>query len=446
MPTLRRWNPLADLPSEVSALVAVAFMVALGFGVVAPAITPFAVQFGVSKAAAGAVISAFAFARLATAPFVGRMVNAFGERRLLGTGIGIVAASSALAGLSQSYWQLLVLRGAGGFGSIMFSVSSASLLYRVTAPDMRGRAQSVYAGGFLLGSIAGPALGVLAAISLRLPFFLYAGTLSVAGYIGLRALRHSPAGEDHSDEGARTGARGQPATGDDRRDSGGHEEPARGVAAGAPLTLREALRNRSFVAALASTTSVQWSVVGIRASLVPLFVVGPLGLSREWTYVSFFIVSIVTGSLLTPSGRRADTHNRLPMLAVGLLLEATALVLLPSVPNVAGLLTAMVLLGSAGAVLSVVPGAIVGGVVGARGGTVVATYQMAGDAGSVAGPLVAGFLADRYGYSTSFYVAAAVVTIVPLTFVFRARGTDKRPAKAVASGTGVTAGNTVVDD
>ncbi len=415
MPQLRRWNPLADLPSEVSALVAVAFMVALGFGVVAPAITPFAVQFGVSKAAAGAVISAFAFARLATAPFVGRMVNAFGERRLLGTGIGIVAVSSALAGLSQSYWQLLVLRGAGGFGSIMFSVSSASLLYRVTAPDMRGRAQSVYAGGFLLGSIAGPALGVLAAISLRLPFFLYAGTLSLAGYIGLRALRQSPLAE-------------------------------RRVVDVAPLTLREALRNRSFVAALASTTSVQWSVVGIRASLVPLFVVGPLGLSREWTYVGFFIVSVVTGLLLTPSGRRADTHNRLPMLAVGLLLEATALILLPSVPNLAGLLTAMVLLGTAGAVLSVVPGAIVGGVVGARGGTVVATYQMAGDAGSVAGPLVAGFLADRYGYSTSFYVAAAVVTIVPLTFVYRARGTDERPAKAVPPDTGVVADNTVVDD
>lgn len=400
----RRWSPLADLPSEVSALVAVAFMVAVGFGVVAPAITPFAVQFGVSKTAAGAVISAFAFARLATAPFVGRMVNAFGERRLLGTGIGIVAVSSALAGLSQSYWQLLALRGAGGFGSIMFSVSSASLLYRVTAPEMRGRAQSVYAGGFLLGSIAGPALGVLAAISLRLPFFLYAGTLSVAGYIGLRALRHSPLSN-------------------------------RRIAEVAPLTLREALRNRSFVAALASTTSVQWSVVGIRASLVPLFVVGPLGLSREWSYISFFIVSVVTGSLLTPSGRRADTHNRLPMLSIGLLLEAGALILLPSVPNLAGLLSAMVLLGMAGAVLSVVPGAIVGGVVGARGGTVVASYQMAGDAGSVAGPLVAGFLADRYGYAASFYVAAAVVTIIPLSFVFRARGDVRAKSTAVSDAT-----------
>lgn len=381
----------AGLPREVGALAAVAFMVALGFGVVAPAITPFAVQFGVSKAAAGAVISAFAFARLATAPFAGRLVNRFGERALLGTGIGIVAVSSLLAGLAQSYWQLLVLRGAGGFGSIMFSVSSASLLYRVTAPSMRGRAQSVYAGGFLLGSIAGPALGVLAAISLRLPFFLYAGTLTAAGYLGLRALRHSPLAARRPQD-----------------------------AAAAPLRLTEAVRNPDFVAALAATTSVQWSVVGIRASLVPLFIVGPLGLTQEWSYLCFFVVSIVTGVLLTPSGRRADAHNRLAMLAAGLLVEATALVLLPSVPHLYGLIPAMVLLGTAGAVLSVVPGAIVGGVVGERSGTVVASYQMAGDAGSVAGPLVAGFLADRYGFAVSFYVAAVVVTVVPLLAVTRA--------------------------
>ena len=188
-----------------------------------------------------------------------------------------------------------------------------------------------------------------------------------------------------------------------------------------PLRLTEALRNPDFVAALTSTTSVQWSVVGIRSSLVPLFIVGPLGLTQEWSYVCFFVVSVVTGALLTPSGRRADAHNRLVMLAGGLLVEAGRPGrCCPRCPHLYGLLPAMVLLGTAGAVLSVVPGAIVGGVVGERSGTVVASYQMAGDAGSVAGPLVAGFLADRYGFATSFYVAAAVVTVLPLLAVARA--------------------------
>ena len=150
-----RLGAFGELPREVRALVGVAFMVALGFGLVLPAIPLFARQFGVGKTAAGAVISAFALMRLVAAPFVGRIVNAAGERVILATGIGVVAVSSLLSGLAQDYWQLLVLRGAGGVGSIMFSVSAASLLIRVTPSHQRGRAQGVWAGSFLVGSIAG---------------------------------------------------------------------------------------------------------------------------------------------------------------------------------------------------------------------------------------------------------------------------------------------------
>src|SRR3954466_5717397 len=166
-------------------------MVALGFGLVAPALPLFASEFGVGKAAAGAVVSVFALMRLVMAPFVGRLVNAVGERVLLAAGIGVVAVSSALASLSQSYWQLLVLRGAGGIGSIMFSGSAARPLVRGPPSHLRGRAQGVWAGAFLIGLVAGPAVGTVATFSLRLPFFLYAGTLVVAGLLGLGALRHS---------------------------------------------------------------------------------------------------------------------------------------------------------------------------------------------------------------------------------------------------------------
>ena len=92
---LRPPGALRELPAEVRALVVVAFMVALGYGVVAPALPLFAREFGVGKAAAGAVISAFAFMRLLTAPFVGRLVNAFGERIMLASGIGTWALRAA---------------------------------------------------------------------------------------------------------------------------------------------------------------------------------------------------------------------------------------------------------------------------------------------------------------------------------------------------------------
>jgi MFS transporter, DHA1 family, multidrug resistance protein len=149
-------------------------------------------------------------------------------------------------------------------------------------------------------------------------------------------------------------------------------------------------------------------------------VLGPLGLRGNWNYAAFFIVSLVSGALLAPFGRLADAQHRLGVIAVGVIAAAGGLLVLPAWASVGGLLSAMALLGAAGAALSVAPGAMVGDIVGARGGTVVAVFQMAGDVGSVAGPLIAGWLADRYGFGTSFVVTAAVA-LIPLGFLVAAR-------------------------
>src|SRR5580693_6264334 len=103
-------GPFAGLPREAAILSAVSFTVALGYGIVAPSIPAFASQFGVSVAAAASVISAFALMRVAFAMPAGRLVDRFGSRRVMAVGVAVVAASSMLAGLSQSFAELLVLR------------------------------------------------------------------------------------------------------------------------------------------------------------------------------------------------------------------------------------------------------------------------------------------------------------------------------------------------
>ena len=65
-------GPFRDLPREVPILAAISFTVALGFGIVAPAIPAFARQFGVSVAAAASVISVFALLRVIGALPAGR--------------------------------------------------------------------------------------------------------------------------------------------------------------------------------------------------------------------------------------------------------------------------------------------------------------------------------------------------------------------------------------
>ncbi len=390
---------------DVWVLCAVAFSVAVGFGIVAPALPVFARSFGVSRSAAGAVISVFALMRLVSALGSGRLVDRLGERRVLATGIAIVAVSSALAGLAGSYAQLVLLRGAGGLGSAMFSVSGMSLLLRSVAPELRGRAVGLFSGSFLLGGIMGPALGSEAArVSIRLPFFLYAGTLTVAGSIGLLLLP-------------------RPA---DAPSAPGRQAPR-------PRTdLREAFRNRSYVAALAANAADSWAVLGVRSALIPLFVVEVLDLDPRWTGAGFAIVAAVNGLVLLPAGRYADRRGRRPVLVAGTSILAVALATLAVAPSLAGYLVAMVLYGLGSGLLDVAPAAVVGDVVQGSGGTSVAAYQMAGDAGAVVGPVAAGQLAESVSYGAAFGLTSGVLGVATLLALL-APETRRDPAEAEAA-------------
>src|SRR5690606_41872284 len=81
----------AALPREIWVLLAASFLIAIGYGIVAPALPNFATSFDVGVTAASVVVSAFAFVRLLFAPMIGRLVTRFGERPLYLWGWSIVA-------------------------------------------------------------------------------------------------------------------------------------------------------------------------------------------------------------------------------------------------------------------------------------------------------------------------------------------------------------------
>ena len=383
MSTLTR-RLLGDLPREVAVLAAVAFAVAVGFGIVAPVIPLFAREFGVGRTAAGAVVSAFALMRLASALASGRLVDKVGERAVLATGLGIVAVSSALAGLAQTYGQLLVLRGLGGIGSAMFTVSAVTLLLRLVRADQRGRANGWFQAGFLIGGVSGPAFGgVLAGISLRLPFFVYAATLGVAFVITVTALSRVRLS--------------------DERDASG-----RGVE---QTTLGTALRHPAYRAALVTNLGTGWVLFGVRSSLVPLFVAEALGRSTTWVGIGFLVSALAQALALWPAGRITDQVGRKPVMIAGGLVGTGSVLLLAAWETLPGFFIAMALYGLAAAGLGTAPAAVVGDVVHGRGGTVVAAFQMASDVGAVVGPLVAGLLVDSGSYALAFAVSAVILAL-----------------------------------
>jgi MFS transporter, DHA1 family, multidrug resistance protein len=392
------------LPREVRILVAVAFFVALGFGIVAPALPVFARDFGVGRAAAASVISAFAFMRIAFALPAGRLVDRFGERIVLATGIAIVAVSSALAGLANSYAELVTLRGVGGVGSAMFSISAMSLLVRLVPASQRGRALGFWQGGFLLGGITGPVLGgIVTGISIRLPFFLYAGTLAIAGTVAIVALRTTPLA--------------------DRAEAG----------TASRTTLRRAFRDPAYRAALAANFADSWGAVGVRSALIPLFVTDVLHKPVIWTGFGFLVVSAVNGAMLLPAAHYADRVGRRPVLITGCIGSGIGIAVLAIWPGLGGYFVGLALLGFGSGLLDVAPGAMVGDIVEGQGGPVFAAYSMSSDLGTVIGPVAAGRLAD-FSYSAAFGMTAGILGIAAIfaTFspetLFRAAGQSVAPA------------------
>lgn len=393
--TMRRLLPASGLPREVYVLVAVSFCVALGFGIVAPALPLFASSFDVSVTAASAVISVFALVRFVSATPAGWMVDRLGERVVLATGLAIVAVSSLFAGLAGSYVQLLVLRGIGGFGSAMFSVSALALLLRVVGPDQRGQAAGAFQSGFLIGGLAGPLVGgLVTGISMRLPFFVYAATLGAAVVVVVTML-------------ARTHLADRP-----------HETTPEATRSSWE-SLRWALAQRPYVTALVVNLATGFALFGLRSALVPLFVENVLRGSPSVTGVGLFVGAIVQLVLLVPAGRVSDERGRRPALVAGTALSVAGLVLLAFSGSEPVFLAAMAVLGAGAAFLGSAPAALVGDVTGGRrSGSVMAVFTMTSDLGTIVGPLVAGLIVDHGGsYTLAFLTGGALMLVAFATSV-----------------------------
>lgn len=374
----------SSLPREVFVLGLIAFCVAVGFGVLLPVLPVFARSFHVDHLQVGAVVSVFALMRLLSSPFCGRMITRAGERAVLATGIFIVAVSSGLAGISRSYGQLLALRGIGGIGSAMFTVSAMTLLLGSVPPEIRGRATGFYQGGFLLGSMTGPAVGgLLSAISLTAPFFFYAATLAVAGAVGLALL--GPTRE---------------------RSAAAREVP--------PVPFSQVLRDVRFQAACATNLAQGWTSNGVRSALVPVLVVEVLHRTAAWTGIAFACASVTQTLAVGPAGRFVDTVGRRQAMVGGGLLAAVAIAAVPFAPSIWVLIVVLCVYGIAAAFLGTAPAAAVGDAAGARGGTAVAVFSMCSDVGAIVGPLVAGVLADRVSYPVAFGVGALLILLAAL--------------------------------
>ncbi|WP_277050542.1 MFS transporter [Ruania albidiflava] len=377
------------IPTEIKVLVAAAFVIAVGFGLVSPVLPAYARSFDVGVAAASVVVSAFAFFRLVFAPAGGALVVKLGERPVYVAGLVIVALSSLATAFAQSYVQLLVVRGLGGVGSTMFTVSAMSLVVRLAPPSIRGRCTSAYATAFLLGGMLGPVLGgLLAEFGLRVPFVVYAVALFIAALvvaIWLKDARLRPGQEQV-------------------------EQP--------PMRVREAWHSSAFRAALLSGFANGWCNFGVRVAVLPQLAAAV----HDDTWVAgaaLAAASVGTAATLQFSGRWADSVGRRPLVLAGLLVTAIGLGLIGLSNGLVLLLALSVFSGIGGGLLNPAQQATLADIVGSdrSGSKVLATFQMAQDTGAILGPILIGLVADNFGFAWAFGVTGVVALAAMLPWL-----------------------------
>lgn len=374
------------MPSAVSRQV---WVISIGVGfvmtgltLVAPILPLYALEFGVSYTAAGALITGFAVARLAFSVLGGVAGDRWGARRVTVAGTVLLAISSVAAALAPTYSVLLASRFVEGVGSAIFATTAFQYLLQVTPRDRLGRATAAFQTGLLVGVAIGPFVGgFLAELGdFRTPFWVYAG---LAGVVSVMAWVFV------------------------------EDLPSQGTSARQVLSAASRLvRSRAFVTLMLVGFSMMFMRAGARVTLLPLYAEQSLGFDPGDIGILLSVSALTNLLIVNPAGRFVDSVGRKPVALVGLVSAALATAAYGFFESFLALLVVSMVFGLTAGLASIAPPAMVGDLA-PKGveGSAVGVYRMAGDLGFVVGPLALGAVADAGAFTTGFFIAGGIMLV-----------------------------------
>jgi DHA1 family tetracycline resistance protein-like MFS transporter len=140
----------------------------------------------------GVITALFGLMQFIAAPILGELSDAFGRKKLLTLGVGVLAVSQMLFGFGISTASLALLfisRAIAGFAGANFSIAQAAIA-DITEPKDRAKNFGLIGAAFGLGFIIGPVLGGLIASwthNAAAPFW-FAGALGVCNLLFITLL------------------------------------------------------------------------------------------------------------------------------------------------------------------------------------------------------------------------------------------------------------------
>lgn len=356
-------------------------------GLIAPLLPQIEDRTGASEGELGIALAAYAVPIALLSLPLGRVADRFGRKGLLIAGLLLVAAGSALIAASDSLALLITARVIQGIGSAASWISALALVSDTAPPGRRGEALGVALGATGVGSIAGPALGGVAAdlLSYEAPFLIACGcALALAGAAAALLPR-----------GVRRSGPAAPALG----------VVFRSIKAG----------NGGWAAAI---ILINAAVLGLVEVIAPLDLDQRLGLSASVIGI-LFAGSIAVEAAASPlGGRWGDRRGRLRPAVAGMGLTALTAALLALLPGVGGAAVALCVYGAGWglAFAAAVPWLDETFDESERGlGYGVQNLLYAG--GYAIGPVLGGWMLEVTGADTAYYVTAAALAAATLLLI-----------------------------
>ena len=389
---------------EFRNLLAISITVALGFGMVIPALPLFASSFGVGLAVLGLVQLVFGLTRFSFGVVGGLVVDRFGDRACTMTGLLVVALSSYAVGFSQDFTQLVLARGFGGAGSALFIAGLMNRIIRIIEPEAMGRATGAFRSSFLIGIAAGPALGgfVVQSLGVAAVFHLYATGLLVATAIAWFVMRGASA-----------------AAAQERR------TPIEAMRAARPL-----FGDIRYVVALLATLVGWWTLSGPTQIIGTIYARDRLGLTPD--QIGLALTTLAIGEVIVVlflAGPATDRFGRRAVLVPSLVIVAVATAALGQIEDVPlAFFPLMLAIGTGVAAGSTAAGGLLADSIPEGGsGAAVGVNQMAGDLGYLIAPTAIGAVAEGAGFGSAYLVGALPAALV---FFFALRLPGRTPGHA----------------
>ena len=292
------------------------FIDMLGFGIVIPLLPLYVKQFGASAAVCTAVLASYLVAQTICAPILGRISDRWGRRPVLIASLAGAAASFFMLGWAPSLLWLFVARVVSGItgGSIS---AAKSYIADVTTKENRAHGMGMLGAGIALGYVFGPPLGgVLGHVHITLPYFV-AGGIALLNCIAAVFFLPAP-------------PRVAPREGADELSSFAYA--------------RRALSQPRLGAYLAIVFCVTLTF-SLFTGTYALFCEQQLGFRQNKIGLLFgfagVVAAVVQGGMIRPLVKRA---GELPLVAVGAVMFAASMALLPLAASLAAILGVLLLM------------------------------------------------------------------------------------------------------